>query len=68
MDWSPETGISEESYKPESFDLPALVALTKALAKNAGEGYPLDVTLRGAVMYKRNRAARYHPYPRARPR
>jgi hypothetical protein len=57
MDWSPGMGIGEENYKPESFDLPALAAL----AKNPGKRYPVDVTVRAAVMYKRSLRAKVPP-------
>jgi hypothetical protein len=54
VDWSPETGIQEKYYKPESFDLLARTA-PRAMS---GRTHPLDVTIRAAVMYKRDFRAR----------
>jgi hypothetical protein len=63
VDWSSETGVDERYYEPDSFAL-----------LSAGEGsvqaaitHPLDVTMRVAVVYKKNLRAKVPPViPQAR--
>ena len=54
VDWSPETGISEGQYRPESFDL----LLAKEPGAPTEAGSRLSVTVRGVLMYKKNLRAR----------
>jgi hypothetical protein len=56
-DWWPESGIDEQYYKPESFAM-----LTPAdFPMQPVAPHQLDVTLRAAVMYKRNLRANIPP-------
>jgi hypothetical protein len=56
-DWWRESGIDEQYYKPESFDLPALADPTRGPLPHR-----LDVTLRAVVMYNATCAPWYLQY------
>jgi hypothetical protein len=56
LEWSPETGISEKYYKPDSFDL-----LLEGRSKGSKITNPLEVTLRAAVAYKRHLLSQTRP-------
>jgi hypothetical protein len=60
VEWSSETGISEKYYKPDSFDLLSEKPPTRA---PTGGMHRLDVTVRAAVMYKKNLRAKIGPIP-----
>jgi hypothetical protein len=61
-DWWRESGIDEQYYKPDSFDL-----LAFADPARGPSPHPLDVTVRAAVMYKRNLRAMVPPIPSGEP-
>ncbi len=48
VEWSPETGIREEYYKPDSF---ALLPQTRSANEQSRR---VEVTIRAAVAYKKN--------------
>jgi hypothetical protein len=56
LEWSPETGVDEKYYRPESFAL-----LSRKNANTRLPAHLLDVTFRGAVMYKRHLRATLPP-------
>lgn len=55
IEWSPEMGIEESLYKPDSFGI-----LDRA-KPGAGSSAPVDVTIRAMVEYKKNLFARLPP-------
>ena len=56
LEWSPETGIDEKYYKPDSFDL-----LAGSTPGASTPTTPLYVTIRGAVEYMKNLFGRLPP-------
>ncbi len=55
IEWSPDLGIEEGLYKPESFGI-----LDRA-KPGPGSGAPLDVTIRASVEYMKNLFAKLPP-------
>jgi hypothetical protein len=56
LEWSPEIGLGEEFYKPDSFNL-----LSDRESPRDMTAHALDVTLRAVVMYKKNLRAKIPP-------